>query len=93
MHGVYQNKGDSSLVWDIFRGACSQWGEVASTLLTKSNHFALKQKSYLKYGMSYWPTLLKLKDHLIPNILIPHLIRLAKTCEWGDYCWYANGPK
>ena len=33
-----------------------------------------------------------LLDHLIPNILIPHLIRLAKQFKRGDYC-YANGPK
>ena len=31
-------------------------------------------------------------DHLISNILIPHLSRLAQKCKRGDYC-YANGQK
>ena len=30
--------------------------------------------------------------YIIPNILIPHLSRLAKQFKQGDYC-YANGPK
>ena len=49
--------------------------------------------------MSYWTwttlvsiLILKLKDHLIPNILTPRLIRLTKRCRRSDYC-YANGPK
>ena len=34
-----------------------------------------------------------LKDHLIPNILTPPLIRLAKKCKHSDYCYGANGSK
>ena len=33
-----------------------------------------------------------LKNHLIPNILTPHLIRWTEKCRRSDYC-YANGPK
>ena len=33
-----------------------------------------------------------LKDHLMWNILTPHLIRLTRKCRRSDYC-YANGPK
>ena len=32
------------------------------------------------------------KDHLIPNILTPHFIRLTEDCKRSDYC-HANVPK
>ena len=34
----------------------------------------------------------RLLDHLILNILTPHLIRLTKKYKCSDHC-YANGPK
>ena len=42
---VYQEKGYSFRMWDIFCGACSQWGEIAS-IMRKGRHFLITKVFY-----------------------------------------------